>query len=85
MTARAFVLAAAFLCLGAATAQAQDADFRRVLDSASQSWARGDADASPRSPPRRPLHQHRRTILGPLGTATPLRSSATSERLGTAA
>lgn len=45
MTARAFVLAAAFLCLGAATAQAQDAEFRRVLDSASQSWARGDADA----------------------------------------
>ena len=45
MTARAFVLAAAFLCLGAATAQAQDPEFRRVLDSASQSWARGDADA----------------------------------------
>ncbi|HEX6939360.1 MAG TPA: hypothetical protein VF158_08100 [Longimicrobiales bacterium] len=45
MIARACVLSAALLLLGAAGAAAQDAEFERVLESASRSWARGDADA----------------------------------------
>ncbi len=45
MTARALLVATAFLLVGAASAHAQDVEFQRVLESASQSWARGDAEA----------------------------------------
>lgn len=45
MTARSLLLATAFLLAGAAAAHAQDVEFKRVLESASQSWARGDAEA----------------------------------------
>jgi len=45
VTARALLVATAFLLVGAASAHAQDVEFQRVLESASQSWARGDAEA----------------------------------------
>ncbi|HEX7119003.1 MAG TPA: hypothetical protein VF212_09455 [Longimicrobiales bacterium] len=45
MITRAYALSAALVLLAAAAAHAQDAEFERVLASASQSWSRGDADA----------------------------------------
>lgn len=45
MIARASALSLLLLLLAAAAARAQDAEFERVLDSARNSWAEGDAEA----------------------------------------
>ncbi len=45
MIARACALSVVLLLVAAAGARAQDLEFERVLDSARDSWGRGDADA----------------------------------------